>query len=90
MCAAARAEESEHSVDVFPPRHSNRRAQPGAFGRRASRTRDDALRTLDTDEGSPHGESELCPILCPNACLPSTNTISYGETPRDTFRELSR
>jgi hypothetical protein len=27
--------------------------------------------------------SELCPRLCPDGCLPSTNTITYRETPRD-------
>jgi SnoaL-like domain len=31
---------------------------------------------------------DLCPRLCPNGCLPSTNTVIYGETPRDIFQEL--
>jgi hypothetical protein len=33
---------------------------------------------------------KLCPRLCPNECLPSTNTITYGETPRNILPELSR
>jgi hypothetical protein len=36
------------------------------------------------------GRSELCPRLCPNECLLPTNTVTYGETPRDMFRVLSR
>src|SRR3989442_15422727 len=27
---------------------------------------------------------KLCPGLCPNWCLPSTNTVTYGETRRET------
>ena len=27
------------------------------------------------------GPRKLCPRLCPNGCLPSTNTVTYGETP---------
>ena len=34
--------------------------------------------------------SELCPRLCPNRCLPSTNTITSRETPRDIVPERSR
>ena len=30
------------------------------------------------------GRRKLCPRLCPNGCLPSTNTVTYGETPRET------
>jgi hypothetical protein len=33
---------------------------------------------------------KLCPRLCPNACLPSTSTVTYGQTPRDISPELSR
>ena len=29
------------------------------------------------------GRRKLCPRLCPNGCLRSTSTITYGETPRD-------
>jgi hypothetical protein len=39
---------------------------------------------------SPDGASELCPELCPNGFLPSTNTVSYRETRSDTSRMLSR
>ena len=34
--------------------------------------------------------SKLCPRLCPNECLPSTNTVTYMGTPRDIVPELSR
>ena len=34
--------------------------------------------------------SELCPRLCPNGCLRSTNTVTYGQTPRDIFLVISR
>jgi hypothetical protein len=30
------------------------------------------------------------PKLCPNGCLPSTNTVTYGEARRDILPELSR
>jgi hypothetical protein len=33
---------------------------------------------------------ELCPRLCHNERLPSTNTVTYEETPRDILLELSR
>jgi hypothetical protein len=33
---------------------------------------------------------ELCPGLCPNECLLSTNIVTYRETPRDVFEVLSR
>jgi hypothetical protein len=36
------------------------------------------------------GRRELCPGLCPNPCLPSTNTVTYGEIQRETFRRASR
>ena len=36
------------------------------------------------------GRRKLCPRLCPNGCLPSTNTVTYGETPTDIVRGLSR
>jgi phage baseplate assembly protein W len=36
-----------------------------------------------------HRVNELCPRLFPNACLPSTNTVTYGGIPRDIFAELS-
>jgi hypothetical protein len=50
-----------------------------------------------TDQGSlvllrregVHRVDDLCPRLCPNGCLPSTNTVIYGETPRDIFQEPS-
>jgi hypothetical protein len=29
---------------------------------------------------------KLCPRLCPNECLPSTNTVTYGRIPRETLR----
>ena len=32
------------------------------------------------------GLGKLCPRLCPNGCAPSTNTVTYGETPRDISR----
>src|SRR4030095_1018998 len=32
------------------------------------------------------GRRKLCPGLCPNGCLPSTNTVTYGETRRETSR----
>jgi hypothetical protein len=28
----------------------------------------------------------IVPTLCSNGCLPSTNTVTYGETPRDIFQ----
>lgn len=34
--------------------------------------------------------SDLCPSLCPNECLPSTNTVTYEGTPRDILPELNR
>ena len=36
------------------------------------------------------GRQELCPRLCPNGCLPSTNTVTYGATPREMSRASSR
>ena len=36
------------------------------------------------------GRRKLCPRLCPNGCLPSTNTVTYGETSRKTSRGSSR
>jgi hypothetical protein len=33
---------------------------------------------------------KLCPRLCPNGCLLSTNTVTYGETSRNIFPVLSR
>ena len=36
------------------------------------------------------GRRKLCPRLCPNACLPSTNTVTYGQTRRETSRGSSR
>ena len=33
--------------------------------------------------------SDLCPRLCPNACLAQTNTVTDGDTPRDIFPEPS-
>jgi hypothetical protein len=30
--------------------------------------------------------SELCPRLCPNGCLASRNTVTYGQTSTDIFR----
>ena len=53
---------------------------------------------LDYPRRPPNGEEtdwqvdrrKLCPGLCPNACLPSINTGTYGETPRDIFPGLSR
>jgi site-specific DNA recombinase len=38
----------------------------------------------------PDWSSKLCPRLCPNWCLPSTNTVPYGETPSDILPQLSR
>jgi hypothetical protein len=34
--------------------------------------------------------SEIVPQILPNKCLPSTNTVTYGETPRDSLPDLSR
>jgi acetyl esterase/lipase len=36
------------------------------------------------------GRRKLCPRLCPNGCLPCTNTVTYGETRRETSRGSSR
>ena len=36
------------------------------------------------------GRRKLCPALCRNGCLPSTNTVTYGETRRETSRGSSR
>jgi hypothetical protein len=36
------------------------------------------------------GRRKLCPRLCPNGYLPSTNTVSYGQTRSDKLPELSR
>jgi hypothetical protein len=33
---------------------------------------------------------KLCPRLCPNQCLPSTNTVTYGQIPRDMLAGLTR
>ena len=36
------------------------------------------------------GRRKLCPGLCHNACLRSTNTVTYGEIRRETSRGSSR
>jgi hypothetical protein len=54
--------------------------------------------SVDYREKVAHGEetrpagwsAEIVPGLCPNGRLPSTNTVTYGETPRETSPELFR
>jgi hypothetical protein len=35
------------------------------------------------------GGRKLCPGLCPNGCLPSTNTVTYRETRKETYQGSS-
>jgi hypothetical protein len=72
----------------------NTERSEGSYGPNANRTR---LSRINREK-SPRVEeprladwsSKLCPRLCPNGCLLSTNTVNYGETGGNTFPELSR
>jgi hypothetical protein len=51
--------------------------------------RDDRLGPAKRSDGQA-AFLELCPELCPNRCLLSTNTVTYGETLTDMFWMVSR
>jgi hypothetical protein len=64
------------------------------FSDRAPSLYDEPRSPTDRDcselfRGELHRVAELCPRLCPNGCLRSTNTVTYGETPRDNFPVLN-